>query len=121
MSTDFEPASVKPDISFSDFDKVDIRVGQILDVQDIPKSRELVKLIVDFGDHQREILAGIKNERDDPSQLINVKTLFLLNIQPKKMMGEQSHGMLFDIGYSDGILPTLTVLERDVPNGTRAG
>ena len=114
-------ASVKPPISFNDFDKVDIRIGTIERVEDIRKSEKLVKLIVNFGDHKRNILAGIIKERPDPNEIENKQALFVVNLEPRKMMGELSEGMLFDIGYADGITPVLAVPEKPVPNGSRAG
>ena len=121
MSNEYAPAPVKPEVSFEDFEKLDVRIGEIIDVQEIPKSRSVVKLKVDFGDHQRQILAGIKDERDDLNALIGVKTLFIVNLPKKQMMGEDSEGMLFDIGYADGLQPAFAVPERDLPNGARAG
>jgi tRNA-binding protein len=117
----FMPKPVKPAISFDVFDKLDVRVGTITQVLEIEKSDKLVKLIVDFGDHTRSILAGIKGERDDPREIEGRQALFVVNLAPKKMMGEISEGMLFDIGYADGILPALAVPEKPVPNGARAG
>jgi tRNA-binding EMAP/Myf-like protein len=76
---------------------------------------------VDFGNHKRQILAGLKQERQDYRELEGKQALFVVNLEPKKMMGELSEGMLFDIGYADGILPVLAIPERNVPNGTRAG
>ncbi len=65
---------------------------------------------------------GIKKERDNPKGDIEGKqALFVVNLEPKKMAGQLSEGMIFDIGYSDGILPALAVPEREVPNGSRAG
>jgi tRNA-binding protein len=75
---------------------------------------------VDFGDHRRSILAGLKQEREDPKEIEGKQALFVVNLPPRKMMGRTSEGMLFDIGYPDGILPVLAVPERPVPNGTRA-
>ena len=118
---DFTPASVKPNIKFEEFDKLDIRVGTIIRTEEIEGSDRLVRLIVDLGDHHRTILAGIKQERDDPSELEGRQALFVVNLEPRKMMGLQSEGMLFDIGYADGVLPVLAVPEQSVPNGTRAG
>ena len=118
---DFTPAPIKPLISFEDFDKLDIRVGTILRTEDIEGSNKLIRLIVDFGDQQRTILAGIKQERDDPSELEGRQALFVVNLEPRKMMGELSEGMLFDIGYADGITPVLAVPEQPVPSGTRTG
>ena len=77
--------------------------------------------LADFGDHRRNILAGMKQEREDPSVIIGKQALFVVNLSARKMRGEISEGMLFDIGYADGVLPVLAVPESVVPNGTRAG
>ena len=77
---------------------------------------------VDFGDHKRSILVGMKKERKDPkSEVEGRQALFVVNLPPRKMAGEESQGMLFDIGYADGLLPALAVPERPLPNGARAG
>jgi tRNA-binding protein len=114
-------APVKPNIEFEDFEKVDIRVGTILRVEDIQGSDKLVRLIVDLGDHQRTILAGIKKERENPAEIEGRQALFVVNLAPRKMMGEVSEGMLFDLGYADGVAPALAVPEKAVPDGSRAG
>jgi len=114
-------APIKPTIAFEDFEKIDIRVGTILRVEDIDGSNKLVRLIVDLGDHERTILAGIKQEREDPQEIEGSQALFVVNLEPRKMMGEVSEGMLFDIGYADGVDPALAVPERQVSNGSRAG
>ena len=114
-------ASIKPTISFKEFEKVDIRIGTIERVEDIKDSNKLVRLIVEFGDHKRIILAGIKQERTDTSEIEGKQALFVVNLEPRKMIGELSEGMLFDIGYADGIIPILAVPEKTVPNGSRAG
>src|SRR5258708_36819165 len=80
-----------------------------------------MKLTVNFGDHSQPILAGIKKERKNPREIEGRKALFVVNLEPRKMASEISQGMLFDIGYADGITPVLAVLERAVPDGTRAG
>lgn len=116
-----EPAPVKDPISFEDFEKIDIRVGTILSVTEVATSDKLMKLTVDFGDHRRSILAGIKQEREDPTEILGRQALFVLNLPEKKMAGEVSQGMLYDLGYADGITPCLAIPEIPVPNGTRAG
>ncbi len=116
-----QPAPIKPEISFDDFAKLDIRVGTIVEVAEVECSRKLMKLSVDFGDHSRSILAGIRQERDNPSEIEGRQALFVLNLPQKKMAGEVSQGMLFDIGYADGISPCLAIPEAAVPNGARAG
>lgn len=114
-------APIKSLVSYNDFEKIDIRVGTIEVVKEIKGANDLVKLIVHFGDHRRTILAGIKQEREDPAEIEGKQALFVVNLEPRKMMGEVSEGMLFDIGYSDRITPVLAVPEKPVPDGARAG
>ncbi len=116
-----KPAPIKSEISIDDLEKLDIRVGTIQSVAEVPKSKKLMKLTVDFGDHSRTILAGIKQERKNPQEIAGVQALFVVNLPPRKMAGELSEGMLFDIGYADGVTPVLAITERPVPNGSRAG
>ena len=116
------PAPIKPTISFDYLEKIDIRAGTILAVEDVANSEKLVRLKVDFGDHTRSILVGMKKERQNAKAEIEGKqALFVVNLEPRKMAGEMSEGMIFDIGYADGITAVLSVPERSVPNGTRAG
>lgn len=113
--------SIKPTISYDDFAKLDIRVGEIVSVTDVDNSDKLVRLRVDFGDHQRTILVGMKQEREDPKEIEGQQALFVVNLEPRKMAGEISEGMLFDIGYENGITPVLAQPENEVPNGASAG
>jgi tRNA-binding protein len=117
----FTPAAVKPAISVADVERLDVRVGTIISVEEVPKSSKLLKLSVDFGDQQRTILAGMKQERANPQEVVGRQALFVVNLEPKRMAGEVSQGMLFDIGFADGVTPVLAVPERAVPNGVRAG
>ncbi len=112
---------MKPTISLEDFEKVDIRVGTVEHVEDIEESANLVILRVNFGDHSRSIVAGLKQERDDPREIEGKQALFLVNLKPKVLMGQRSEGMLVDIGYADDLIPVLAIPEAPVPDGTRAG
>jgi tRNA-binding protein len=106
----------------ADLDKLDIRVGTIELVENVPASEKLVRMRVDFGDHKRTILVGMKKERSDPKSGVEGKqALFVVNLPARKMAGETSEGIMFDIGYSDGGLPVLAIPEKPVPNGYRAG
>jgi methionine--tRNA ligase beta chain len=118
---EIEAAPVKPTVPFDVLNQIDIRVGMIELVEDVPKSDKLVKLSVDFGDHKRVVLVGMKQERQNPKEIEGMQALFVLNLEPRKMMGEVSEGMLFDIGYADGLTPVLAVPEKPVPNGARVG
>jgi tRNA-binding protein len=121
MNEAFTPAPIKPAVSLADLERLDIRVGTIMSVQDVSGSDKLIKLTVDFGDRIRSILVGMKQERDDPGEIAGRQALFVVNLEPRKMMGEISEGMLFDIGYADNLQSALAVPERQLPNGARAG
>jgi tRNA-binding protein len=115
------PAPIKPITTLDVLDKLDVRVGTIESVADVPGADQLCQLRVNFGDHTRTIVAGIKKERPNPREIEGKQALFVVNLEPKKMRGVLSEGMLFDIGYADGVTPVLAVPEAPVPNGTRAG
>lgn len=114
-------SQVKATISIEDLEKIDIRVGTIDQVEDVPNSNKLVKLSVDFGDFKRQILVGMKGERENPAEIQGQQALFVVNLAPRKMAGQISEGMLFDIGYASGIVPVLAQPEKPVPNGTKVG
>jgi tRNA-binding protein len=118
---EMNPAPVKPVVPLSTLEALDIRVGTIIAVEEVPQSSKLMRLVVSFGDHNRSILAGIKKERPNPEELQGRQALFVVNLEPRRMAGELSEGMLFDIGYADGITPVLAIPETDVPDGVRAG
>ena len=118
---EFSVAPVKAPISLAELEKVDVRVGTILSVDDVPGSDRLVKLTVSFGNHQRMIFAGMKQERANPKEIEGTQALFVVNLPPRKIMGQLSEGMLFDIGYADGLTPVLAVPEGQVPDGARLG
>jgi tRNA-binding protein len=114
-------APIKPLVTIEDLDKLDIRVGTIVSVEEVPKSAKLARLTVDFGEGRRTILAGIRKERADVREIEGKQALFVVNMAPRQMAGETSEGMLFDIGFADGVTPVLAVPEKPVPDGTRAG
>ena len=115
------PAPIKPVISLEALNQIDIRVGTILAADDVPNSDKLLALRVSFGDHERTIVAGMKTERADPQEIVGRQALFVVNLESRKMRGVLSQGMLFDIGYADGVRPVLAMPENPVPDGTRAG
>jgi methionine--tRNA ligase beta chain len=114
-------APIKSPIDKTLLDQIDVRVGTIETVRDVPGSDKLVQLCVNFGDQTRTIVAGLKKERLNPQEIEGRQALFVVNLQPRKMAGITSEGMLFDIGYADAITPVLAVPERAVPDGTRVG
>jgi tRNA-binding protein len=116
-----KPAPIKSEVPVEVLERLDVRVGTIRSVHDVPNSHKLVRLTVDFGDHSRTILAGIKSEREDPGEISGLQALFVVNLPPRTMAGLVSEGMLFDIGYEDGLTPVLAVPERAIADGSRAG
>lgn len=115
------PAPIKPQVTSADLEKLDIRVGTIREVLDVAGSAKLVQLVVSFGDHERSILAGLKKERTNLGALVGRQALFVVNLAPRQMAGLVSEGMLFDIGYADGVVPVLAIPETAMPDGSRAG
>src|SRR3954463_8153897 len=115
------PAPIKPVVSMEVLNQIDIRVGTIVAVGDVPNSDKLLQLRVSFGDHERTIVAGMKTERANPEEIVGRQALFVVNLEPRKMRGVTSEGMLFDIGYADGVRPVLATPESPVAGGTRAG
>lgn len=88
-------APAKEIIGTDVLDRIDVRVGTVRAVEDVAKSNKLVKLTVDFGGFVRTILVGMKGERENPKEIEGKQALFVVNLEPKKMAGEISEGMLF--------------------------
>lgn len=114
-------ADIKAQISIEDLAKIDIRVGTIVSITEIERSRDLVHAVVDLGSERRDVVIGMKRERADVQEVVGRQALFVVNLPPRKMSGIVSQAMLFDIGYGDGITPVLAMPEKPVPDGTRAG
>jgi len=112
---------VKPTISIAELEKVNVRVGTIQRAEDLTNSDRLVRLTVGFGDHRRRIIAGLKQERGSPQEVEGQQALFVVNLEPRRIRGDVSEGILSDVGYPDGIVPVLAAPERPVPDGTRLG
>jgi methionyl-tRNA synthetase len=112
--------TVKPEIKYDDFAKVDVRLGTILSVEKVEKSDKLLKLEVDFGElGKRQILSGIAAWYQ-PVDLIGRQTTFVLNLEPRKMMGLDSQGMLFAVGLNDDSKPVFLLSQEKVENGDGA-
>lgn len=97
----WSPRKVKPVISPELLDQIDVRVGTIESVNDVANSDKLLALRVNFGDHMRTVVAGMKREWVNPREVEGKQALFVVNLPPRKMAG-MSEAMLFDIGYADG-------------------
>lgn len=90
---------MKETISYDDFQKLDIRIGQIVSAEIVPDADKLLKLNVDFGESSpRTIVSGIREYVPDPDVLVGKKTTFVVNLEPRTIRGIESQGMLFAIG-----------------------
>ncbi|MFP3399613.1 methionine--tRNA ligase subunit beta [Acidianus sp.] len=109
------------EISIDDFSKVELKVGLIKSAERIEGTR-LLKLIVDLGNEERQIISGIA-EYYSPEQLIGKKVIVVANLKPKMIRGFESQGMILAAGCKEdedkGIKPTLLTVDGDVPPGTR--
>lgn len=109
--------TVKPEIQYEDFLKLDVRVGTIVACSNVEGSTKLLKLEVDFGElGKRQILSGIAKWYN-PEDLLNKQTTFIVNLPYRKMMGLESQGMLFAVGLSDDTKPGILSSNYVVENG----
>ncbi len=109
-----ETAPYKDVIDFEDFEKLDIRVGKVLECEKVPKSSKLLRFVLEVGSEKRQILSGIAKYHK-PEELTGKNVLFIANLKPRKIMGLESQGMILSAEYKDG-LTVLTTL-NDIQSG----
>ena len=112
------PSSESPKISIEDFAKVEMRTGEIKTAEPIPGAKKLLKLTVDIGTEVRQVCAGIA-EFYAPEKLIGMKVVIVTNLQPRKLRGVESNGMIVAASIGDEGRPVLVTFGEDVPNGAR--
>ena len=107
-------------IDITDFTKVDLRVGEVLTAERIPKADKLLLLTVDIGEEKpRQILAGIA-QYYEPEKLIGRKIAVVANLKPRKLRGYESQGMLLAASVGEEGKPVIATFTEDVPNGARS-
>lgn len=117
----YKAAPIKDNVSFEDFEKLDIRVGLIKDCQNVKKSKKLLQFTIDDGTGtDRTILSGIAAFYEDPAALIGKRILFVANFEPRKMMGIESQGMILSAVDFDESLSVVTT-SKDVKPGSQVG
>jgi methionine--tRNA ligase beta chain len=108
---------LKPEISYEDFQKLDIRVGTIVSAEKVEGSEKLIKLDVDFGElGKRQILTGMAKWHA-PERFVGMQTTFILNFPAKKMMGLESQGMILALGLTDDSAPVFLIPATPTANG----
>ena len=116
----YKAEPIKPEVSFEDFEKLDIRVGHILNCEKVKKSKKLLKFTIDDGSGvERTICSGIAAYYE-PEQLIGKDVLFVANFAPRKMMGIESQGMILSAVNFDGSLNVTSLLGKVKP-GSQVG
>ena len=108
---------VRLEVSFEDFLKLDIRVGKIVKAEQIPGSRNLIKMMVDFGSEKRQSVAGLL-QHYKPEELVDKQYAFVLNLQRRKLMGVESQCMILAAEDTKGKV-ILIKPERDIEKGSK--
>jgi len=106
-------------VSLEDFETFDLRVGEIVSAKPVPGSEKLMKLEIDLGTERRVILSGMRPDYT-PEAVVGMQVVVLCNLEPRKIMGIISQGMILDAGYREGVRPpALLTVSHKVPNGVR--
>ncbi len=117
----FIPEPIKENVSFDDFEKLDIRVGTVTSCEKLKKSKKLLKFHIDDGTAEgRTILSGIAAYYEEPQELVGRQVLFVANFEPRKMMGEESQGMILSAVNFDGTLSVITT-SKEIKPGCQVG
>jgi methionine--tRNA ligase beta chain len=107
------------EISFAEFEKLDLRIGKVLEVTPIHNSKKLIKITVDFGTEKRQAVAGLQKWYK-PEDLIGKKCVFLLNLQRRMLAGIESQCMILAAEDAEGNVSVLTP-EKDIVEGSKIG
>ena len=107
------------EITFAEFEKIDLRVGKILEVTPVENSKKLLKIIVDFGSEKRQAVAGLQKYYT-PEQLVGKKCVFLLNLQKRMIAGLESQCMVLAAEDAEGNVSVL-MPEKDIVEGSKIG
>ena len=107
------------EISFDEFQKLDLRVGKIIEATQVPNSKKLIKIIVDFGSEKRQAVAGLLKYYQ-PEELVGKKCVFLLNLQRRMLAGVESQCMILAAEDSEGNV-TVLMPEKDIAEGSKIG
>lgn len=116
-------------ITWNDFAKVEFRIGEIVEAANVEGSEKLIRMVVDFGEEGKKIVFSGIRKYYSPEQLLNKKTVFVMNMVPKMIMGEESQAMIFGASTDAKAMAdkedevndkmSILILEKDLPNGTK--
>jgi methionyl-tRNA synthetase C-terminal region/beta chain len=111
-----QTSPIKPTITIDDFKKIDLRVGRVIEAEKVPKSEKLIKLLVEIGNEKRQVVAGIA-QHYKPEDLIGKLIVVVANLQPAKLMGQESQGMILAASNESGTL-TLVGVQSEISTGS---
>jgi len=118
-ATEADAVGVTSFIEIDDFAKVDLRVGQVLSAERVPKADKLLLMKIDIGEEQpRQVLAGIA-QYYEPEKMVGRKVVVVANLKPRKLRGFESQGMVVAASYGEEGRPVIATFTEDVPNGAR--
>ena len=120
-SAEAEKIPSKPSVGFEDFEKCEFRVCEVLKCEFVPKSKKLLRFELKAGDAQIQILSGIKKWYPEPEKLVGKKVMAILNLEPRKIAGLESQGMLLSAMDKEGNLSLMTVMDDVVAAGAEVG
>ena len=106
---------VKENIQFDTFEKLDIRVGTVLECEKVPKADKLLRFLLDDGLEKRTILSGIAAYYPNPQELVGRQVCFIANLEPRKLRGILSEGMILSAENSDGRLALVSPTKEVLP------
>jgi len=106
-------------ISFTDFEKLDLRIGKIVEAIQVPNSKKLIKITAAFGDEKRQAVAGLLKYYK-PEELVGKKCVFLINLQHRLLAGIESQCMILAAEYTEGNVSVLQP-EKDISEGSKVG
>lgn len=105
-------------ITFDEFKKIELKVGEIKSAEDIEGADKIYKLTIDMGEETRTLVAGIKLHYQNKDELIGKKVAVVSNLEPRALRGVESHGMLLAASNADKTTVVLMTVDRDIPNGS---
>jgi methionine--tRNA ligase beta chain len=107
------------EISFADFEKIDLRIGKIIEATQVPESKKLIRIMIDFGSEKRQAVAGLLKYYK-PEELVGKKCAFLLNLQRRVLAGIESQCMILAAEDAEGNVSVLQP-EKDIAEGSKIG
>jgi len=103
-------------IKLEDFKKLEIRIGKVVSAEKVPEADKLIRFVFDLGNEKRQIVAGMADFFSNPSELVGKEMPILVNIEPRKFLGHESHGMIIAADVEGK--PVLLHPEKEVPSGS---